>query len=256
MIDSHTHLNHDKFYANPEKYINEAMEKGVTAFLVIGYDLSSSRRALELAKRFSNVYATVGIHPTDIKLRGSNDFREIDDLLNHPKVVGCGEIGLDYYWDKNEQEHIEQKKYFIEQIKLANKHQKPIVVHNRDAAYDTHKVLEDNPPEYGGIMHCYSGSAEMVGNYIRLGLYISLAGPVTFLNAKTPKEVAKATPLDRLLIETDSPYLAPHPLRGKQNESKYLPLILEEIARLRGVDPTIIDQATTENFKRLFRIDK
>ena len=232
------------------------MAKGVEAFLVIGYDLESSRRAHALAQRFENVYAAVGIHPTDIKKRGPGDLGEIEAMLNDKKVVGYGEIGLDYYWDKSGEDQKEQKKYFIEQIKLANEHQKPIIVHTREAAYDTFKILSDNPPRYGGIMHCYSGSAEMVGNYIDLGLYISLGGPVTFLNAKTPKEVAKITPLNRLLVETDSPYLSPHPLRGKTNSPANLPLILEEIARLRGVEAKIIDEATTANFRRLFRLEK
>lgn len=256
MIDSHCHLNHNSFYSNPQKYIDEAMSKGVEAFLVVGYDLESSKRALALAKRFDNVYASVGIHPTDIKKRGQNDFKEIEDMLSDSKVIGYGEIGLDYYWDKDEETQKEQKRFFIEQIKLANKYQKPVIIHNRDAAYDTHKILVDYPPLSGGIMHCYSGSAEMVSNYTALGLYISLGGPVTFLNAKSPKEVAKVTPLNRLLIETDSPYLAPHPLRGTPNSPANLPLILSEIARLRNVDDRVIEDATSANFKRLFRLEK
>jgi TatD DNase family protein len=252
MIDSHCHLNHDRFYANPEKAINAAMQKGVLTFLVVGYDLKSSRRALALANRFPNVYAAVGIHPTDIKTRGENDFKEIEAMLDSPKVVGYGEIGLDYYWDKDEKTQANQKMFFIEQINMANRHHKPIIVHTREAAYDTYKILSDHPPLYGGIMHCYSGSAEMVGNYTSLGFYISLGGPVTFLNAKTPKEVAKIVPLDRLLVETDSPYLAPHPLRGQQNEPQNLPIIVEQIAALRGVDVKTIDEATTANFKQLF----
>ncbi|MFA5421374.1 MAG: TatD family hydrolase [Bacilli bacterium] len=256
MIDTHCHLNHDKFYDNPEKYIAEAMDKGVEAFLVVGYDLKSSRRAAALANRFSNVYAAVGIHPTDIKSRGENDLQEIEKMLDLSKVVGYGEIGLDYYWDKNEAEQKAQKEFFIKQIETANRHRKPIIVHTREAAYDTHKLLVDNPPKYGGIMHCYSGSVEMVSNYVGLGFYISLGGPVTFVNAKTPKEVARATPADRLLVETDSPYLAPHPLRGQQNEPSYLPLILAEIASLRGIEEKALDKLTTENFKRLFGLAK
>lgn len=256
MIDSHCHLNHDRFYGNPEKYITAAMEKGVRSFLVVGYDVKSSRRAVALAKRFPNVYAAVGVHPTDIKSRGENDLKEIEEMLKETKVVGFGEIGLDYYWDKDEKIQTEQKKYFIEQINIANRHQKPIIVHTRDAAYDTYKILCDNRPLYGGIMHCYSGSAEMVGNYVDLGLYISLGGPVTFLNAKTPKEVAKITPIDRLLVETDSPYLAPHPLRGQSNEPANLPLIVEAIANLRGETVAAIDEATTSNFNRLFGLQK
>lgn len=256
MIDSHCHLNHDRFYSNPEKYIAEAMSKGVLSFLVVGYDLKSSQRAFALAKRFDNVYAAVGIHPTDVKSKGLDDFAKIEGMLKHPKVIAYGEIGLDYYWDKDELAQANQKINFIKQIEIANRYQKPVIIHTRDASYDTYKILSDNRPLQGGIMHCYSGSAEMVGNYVDLGMYISLGGPVTFLNAKTPKEVAKIVPLHRLLIETDSPYLAPHPLRGQQNEPAYLPLVAQQIALLRSSDIQTIDTETTANFNRLFKLIK
>jgi len=256
MIDSHCHLNHDDFFADPKKYIDAAMRVGVSAFLVVGYDLKSSLRAIELSKRFDNVYAAIGIHPTDIKSRGEGDLKQIEALLDQPKVIACGEIGLDYYWDKDEAMRREQRACFIEQIEMANRHRKPIIVHTRDAAFHTHDLLVHNPPIYGGIMHCYSGSAEMVDEYASLGLYISLGGPVTFLNAKTPKEVAKSIALDRLLIETDAPYLAPHPLRGQRNETKNLRLICEEIARLRGCSFDEVDRATTANFEKLFGLHK
>ncbi|MFA5480836.1 MAG: TatD family hydrolase [Bacilli bacterium] len=254
MIDSHCHLNHDRFYANPEKYIQDAAEAGVEAFLVVGYDYKSSLKAVALAGRFPNVYAAVGIHPSDIKSRDQKDLGEIEKLLSNPKVIGYGEIGLDYYWDKSEAEQSEQRKYFIDQIDIANRHHKPIIIHTREAAYDTYKILSDHTPLYGGIMHCYSGSAEMVGNYIALGFYISLGGPVTFLNAKTPKEVAKIVPLNRLLIETDAPYLSPHPLRGQPNEPKNIIYVCQEVARLRNQSQQVIDQETTANFKRLFNL--
>lgn len=252
MIDSHCHLNHEHFYKNANVYIEKAMVKGVTAFLVVGYDLESSRKALELARRYPNVYAAVGIHPTDIKKRGSTDLKQIEEMLADAKVVAYGEIGLDYHWDKTSDEQVLQREYFIKQIEIANRYNKPVIIHTRDAAFDTQKILTSNPAKKGGIMHCYSGSVEMVETYIQLGFYIALGGPVTFLNAKTPKDVASSVPLNRLLIETDSPYLAPHPLRGQQNEPSNLPLILAEIASLRGVSPSVIDEATTANFRRLF----
>ncbi|NCA96907.1 MAG: TatD family deoxyribonuclease [Bacteroidia bacterium] len=256
MIDSHCHLNHEKFYSSAEGFIAKAMGKGVEGFLVVGYDLASSQKALELAKRFPNVYAAVGIHPTDIKKRGETDLEQIEKMLSHPKVIAYGEIGLDYHWDKEENEQALQREYFIKQINVANRNGKPVIIHTRDAAFDTYKILSTHQVQRSGIMHCYSGSVEMVDSYVKLGYYIALGGPVTFTNAKTPKEVANHVPLDYLLIETDAPYLAPHPLRGQQNEPSNLPLILNEIANIRGISPLVLDEATTANFRRLFKLEK
>lgn len=252
MIDSHCHLNDKRFSQNVEQVIKKAKENGVKQFLVVGYDLFSSLKAVKLSEKYVEIYAAVGIHPSDIKKMKNHDLEEIEKLLKHKKVIALGEIGLDYYWDKDVNLQNQQKEFFVKQIQLANKYKKPILVHMRDASFDTLEVLKSESPTFGGIMHCYSGSAELVKEFIILGMYISLAGPVTFLNAKTPKEVAKIVPLDRLLIETDSPYLAPHPYRGQSNEPGYLYLIAEEIAKIKNIPLEDLKNKTTQNFKRLF----
>jgi len=254
MIDSHCHLNDKRFSENVEQVIKRAKENGVKKFLVVGYDLVSSTKAVKLSEKYNEVYAAVGIHPSDVKKMKTHDLDEIEALLKNKKVLAVGEIGLDYYWDKEQGLKNEQKEFFVKQIQLANKHQKPIVVHMREASFDTLEILKKVKPTCGGIMHCYSGSAELTKEFMDLDMLISLAGPVTFLNAKTPKEVAKTVPLDKLLIETDSPYLAPHPHRGKSNEPGYLYLIAEEIAKIKNVPLEEIKNKTTQNFKRLFNL--
>ena len=254
IFDTHCHLNHEDLYKDLDNVINRAKEAGVSRFLVVGYDKESSLLAVKLAEQYDFIYAAIGYHPTEINGVSEEDFNEVMELLNHPKVVALGEIGLDYYWvsDLKEREH--QKEYFIRQIKIANKYKKPISIHNRDAINDCLTILKDNPVDMGGIMHCYSGSVESMYEFIKCNMYISLGGPVTFKNAKTPKEVAKVVPLDKLLVETDSPYLAPHPYRGKQNEPSLIPLVIEEIASLRGVSKEEIEEATYQNASKLFHV--
>ncbi len=248
LTDTHVHLNSPELFPIIEQIIQSANAVGVERFFVIGYDFESSQKAIEIASKYPQVYAVVGVHPTEI-LKS----KPIDELLPHPKVVGIGEIGLDYYWDSVPRDV--QKKEFERQIKLAYEYSLPIIIHMRDATADTLEVLRDNKQYLTkGIMHCYGGSVENTADFIDLGFYISLGGPVTFVNAKTPKEVAKIVPANRLLIETDSPYLAPHPHRGKQNSSVYLPLIASAIANLRGTTVEEIAELTTANSKDLFGV--
>lgn len=248
LTDTHVHLNSDQLYTEVEAFINAAKAVHVERFFVIGYDYDSSLRAIEIADRFPNVYAVIGVHPTEVEKS-----RAIDELIQHSKVVGIGEVGLDYYWDSVPRER--QKTEFARQIKLAFDHQLPIVIHMRDATQDTLDVLRANKQFLTkGIMHCYSGSVENVHDFIELGFYISLGGPVTFVNAKTPKDVARIVPSERLLIETDSPYLAPHPFRGKQNSPALLPLIAKEIAMIRLQSVESIAELTTQNSKDLFGV--
>lgn len=248
LIDTHVHLNHDDLYQQLDEVLARAASAQVYKLVVIGYDYESSKRAIEIAERFDHVFAVVGVHPTEVEISPS-----IDTLLPHPKVVAIGEIGLDYHWDtvaKNKQ--IEA---FIRQIDLAHAYQLPIIIHMRDATEDTIEVLRKKKSElHQGIMHCYGGSVESMKHFLDLGFYISLGGPVTFKNAVTPKEVAKKVPIDRLVIETDSPYLAPHPYRGKQNESSFLPLIAESIANIRNITIEELADATTKNAERLLKI--
>lgn len=254
FFDTHCHLNSDEFAADEQGYLNRALAAGVQYLLVVGWDDRSSLKAVELAEKYPNVYAAVGFHPCDVFKVPEDRFSVIKKLLSHPKVVALGEIGLDFYWNKTEEEHEVQRKYFIRQIELANRFNKPVVVHMREATAETLKILKENRPLAGGVMHCYSGSKELVPDFLALGLMISLGGPVTFTNARISKEVAKAVPLKSLLIETDAPYLAPTPNRGKKNESSFLPLIAAEIGFLRGLDAEDISEWTTRNAMALFHV--
>ena len=206
-FDTHCHLNSEQLYENRDEFIKHALDNQVEMMVVVGYDLESSKKAVEIAKEHSFIYAAVGIGPNDCLNTTTQDLQIIDEYLNEPKVVALGEIGLDYYWDDVPSD--KQKEIFQQQVDLAKKHQKPIIIHCRDAYEDTYEVLKRNG--HPGIMHCYSGSVEMAKRFIDLGFYISLAGPVTFKNARVPKDVAEKIGLEHLLIETDCPYLTPHP---------------------------------------------
>ncbi len=253
-FDTHCHLNSDEYKQDVEGYIQRAKAVGVDFLLVVGWDDQSSIKAVELAEQYPNVYAAVGYHPSEVFQVPEDRFSVIKRLLSHPKVVALGEIGLDFYWNKTEEEHETQRKYFVRQIELANRFQKPVIIHSRDASAETLRILTENRPLAGGVMHCYSGSKEMAPEFIKLGLMISLGGPVTFQNARVSKEVAQSVPLKSLLIETDAPYLAPTPHRGKKNESAFLPLIAATIGSLRGLDAEDVAEWTTRNAKALFHV--
>ena len=251
LVDTHVHLNSHKFKDNVHDVIKRAVDNGVGIMIVVGYDQHTNELAIDLAERYDFLYATVGYHPTDAKNIREADFELLIEQLKHPKVVGIGECGLDFYWDK---EHVEQQiKVFQRQIELSLELDKPLIIHMRDAAEATYNVLSEYKG-LKGIMHSYSGSAEMAPLFIELGLYISLSGPVTFKNGHKPKKVAEAVPLEHLLIETDAPYLSPHPFRGKTNEPARVKLVAEEIARLKNVPFEPVATITTNNAKALFQI--
>ena len=254
MIDSHCHIN-DKAFENYESmYIKEASANGVNTFLVVGYDLDSSKKAIEISEGFECCFAAIGIHPSDSKRFELNVLEKIDLLAKNNRAVAVGEIGLDYYWDKEENIKNKQKEFFIKQIEIANKHDLPISIHCHDAYEDCLNILKLHPVKKGGIMHCYGGSKEMIGEFIKLGFLIGIGGVVTFKNAVKMKEVAAAVPSNKYVLETDSPYLAPTPFRGQQNHSKYLYLVRDEIAKLRNCSPETIEEETNKNFKNLFKL--
>lgn len=253
IFDTHCHFNHDEFYKDANRFLLEAKENGVQRFLVVGYDKESSLRAVKLAEQYEEMYAAIGFHPTEINV-SEEDFQVVMNLLSHPKVVAVGEIGLDYHWVKDSSQREKQKEYFIRQIEIANKYNKPIVVHNRDAMQDCFDILKEHRVTKGGIMHCYSGSAEMARELIKLNFMIGLGGPVTFLNAKTPKEVAEIIPLTSLVLETDAPYLAPHPHRGETNRPMYIVLVLNEISKIRNMSSEELAKITYDNACRVFHV--
>lgn len=251
LIDTHVHLNSDTLYQDLENVINRALDNDVKEMIVVGFDTVTNARAIEIAEKYPFIYATVGLHPTEAKDVVEEDFILLREQLKHPKVVGVGECGLDFYWDKD---HVEdQIDVFRKQIDLSKEYNKPLVIHMRDASEATYNVLKEYQ-DLKGVMHCYSGSAEMAPRFLELGMYISLGGPVTFKNGHKPKQVATTIDKDYLLVETDSPYLSPHPFRGKTNEPSRVKLVAEEIARLRNVSYEEIANLTTKNAKRLFNL--
>jgi len=255
LFDTHMHLNARQYEEDQEEVIQRATEAGVTTMVVVGFDDETIPLAIELAEKYDHIYAAVGWHPVDAIDCKPEHLDWLESLTKHPKVVALGEMGLDYHWDKSPKEV--QQEVFRKQIRLAKKLQMPIIIHNREATADVIRILqEEDAAEIGGIMHCYSGTLEEVQPCLDMNFYISLAGPVTFKNAKEVKEVAKIIPLDRLLIETDAPYLAPHPYRGKRNEPSYVKLVAEEIARLREMDFATICEITTRNAFDIFGIKK
>ncbi|WP_449538318.1 TatD family hydrolase [Ferdinandcohnia sp. Marseille-Q9671] len=253
LIDTHAHLNAIQYQDDLEEVIERAQKEGVTTIVVVGFDRETITRAIELAEQYEFIYATVGWHPVDAIDMTDEDLQWIEELCSHPKVVALGEMGLDYHWDKSPKDI--QKEVFRKQIALAKKVKLPIIIHNREATADIIEILEEeNAREVGGIMHCFTGSVEVAKQCMDMNFYISFGGPVTFKNAKKPKEVAVEIPLDRLLIETDCPYLTPHPFRGKRNEPSYVKYVAEQLAELKGVSFEEIAQKTTDNAKRFFGI--
>lgn len=253
-FDTHAHLNADNFRNNLSNIIEEARSVKVDYINVVGFNPKTNDRAIKIATKYENIFATCGLHPTEVQNFTEDNINTLEEYLAIDKTVAIGECGLDYYWHKETK--IRQIFFFERQIDLAKKYQKPIIVHVRDAFNDSYDVLKKatNDGKLKGVMHCFSGSKEMALRFIDLGFYISLGGPVTFKNAKVPKEVAKIVPLDRLMIETDCPYLAPHPYRGKENKPSYLPLIAKEIAEIKNVSLDEIAYHTTNNAKKLFNI--
>jgi len=254
MIDSHCHINDDLYKDNPDKYIKESEKTGVFQFLVVGFDEKSSELALEIAKNNKRCFAAVGIHPSDVKHMEPGDLEKIRKLAEDTRVIAIGEIGLDYYWDKDESIKEQQRLYFKKQIEIANEMNLPISVHCREAIDDCLQILRENPVKNGGIMHCYAGSLESAREFISLGFLLGFGGTVTFKNSVRPKEVVANIPSNSYVLETDSPYLTPHPFRGKPNHSIYLHLVTDKIAELRGVSSEQVERETTENFKRVFKI--
>lgn len=253
-FDTHVHLNSEQ-YENIEEIIQNALNNNVNKMVVVGYDLESSLKAVEIASLYDFIYACVGIHPSEIKKMKENDLIEIEKLLNNPKVVAIGEIGLDYHWDTDNKEN--QKEIFVKQIKWSKKYNLPIVIHSRDAGLDTYEVLKENKGHFTkGIMHCYSYSLELAKEYEKLNLLFSFGGPLTFLNAKQNKEVVKTIDLSKILSETDAPYLTPHPYRGQRNEPKFIGLVIDEIAKLKNMNKEEVMSIIYNNACEFFGIEK
>ncbi len=250
-VDSHAHLNDDLLYPEADAIIQRAKNAGIDKIVCAGYDKSSNNRAIELARKHSMVYAAIGFHPEYAADTTEDDLAWLKANCHQEKVVAIGEIGLDYHWDKTSME--KQKELFARQIGIAEEANLPIVVHMRDATEDALSILKNKKsPGFPGVMHCFSGSVESAEAFMKTGMFISLAGTVTFKNARQPKEVALSVDLEKLLIETDSPYLAPAPYRGKTNEPAYVVKVAEEIAKIKGLPVETVAAKTSANAERLF----
>jgi TatD DNase family protein len=255
LFDTHAHLNAIQYEEDIVEVIERAKSENVTHIVVVGFDKDTIKKAMELTDQYDMIYAAVGWHPVDAIDMTDDDLKWIKELASHPKVVAIGEMGLDYYWDKSPRDI--QKEVFRKQIQLAREVQLPIIIHNREATEDVIKILqEENASEVGGVMHCFTGSLEVAKQCMDMNFYISFGGPVTFKNAKKPKEVAVEIPIDRLLIETDCPYLTPHPFRGKRNEPSYVKYVAEQIATLKELSVEEIARKTSDNAMRLFGITR
>ena len=255
IFDTHCHLYDSSYEQDPKSIIVNSYRNNVGLMMIPGDNILNSKKALELASSYEYVYCAVGVHPESVENEDINVTREtLFELAKNDKVKAIGEIGLDYYWTKDENNIEKQKAFFIEQILIANELHLPIIVHDREAHQDTLEILKKYPPLYGCVIHCFSGSVEMMKECIKLGFYIGLDGPVTYKNAVVPKEVAKAVPLDRLLLETDAPYLPPVPYRGQKNYPEYIKYIIKEISILRNISENEIEETTFSNGKRFFGV--
>lgn len=254
-FDSHAHYDDSKFDEDRKEIIQKMYDEGVTKIISAGYNLESSKYASKLTSEYDFIYTTCGISPNDIP-EGEKEFYkeliEIKELTKNEKCVAIGEIGLDYYWNKENKQY--QKRAFIEQINLANEVDLPIVIHSRDAISDTLEILKNNKVNRKGVFHCCMLNRELVKEALKLGFYISFAGPVTFKNSKNAQEIIKMVPNERFFIETDSPYLSPEPNRGKRNDSRNLKYIVEKIAKEKDIDIEKVAEISYKNAVEFFRI--
>ena len=277
IFDTHAHYDDARFDEDREAVLASLSSYGVGTVCNIGSDIESSKSSLALAKKYSFIYAAVGVHPESVAAMSEDDIAALRQMviderlevgaakekiaegidlyfLPEKKIVAIGEIGLDYYWE--EVPHDVQKKWFIRQLELSNELELPVVIHSRDAAKDSYDILKEfKTGENAGIMHCFGYSREMARQFIDLGYMIGLGGVVTFKNGRVAKEVAEYVPLDRLVLETDCPYMAPHPHRGERNFSGYLPLVVSEIAGIKGISEEELVNACEENARRIYGLN-
>lgn len=253
IFDSHTHYDDTQFNDDREIVLKEIKEKGVIGILNCGSDLRGMEMSVELANKHDFIYAAVGIHPEYANVVDKKVIERIKELTNNSKVRAIGEIGLDYYWEENPPREVQQKAFRM-QMDLARELKLPVIIHDREAHKDTLDIMKEYS-DVTGVVHCFSGSVEFARECLKLGYYIGITGVVTFKNAKVIKEVAKEVPLDRLLVETDCPYMAPTPFRGKRNQSDYVQFIIEEIANIRGITKEEVEEATINNVKNLLNLE-
>lgn len=253
IFDTHVHYDDEAFDQDREAVLQKIREDGVGMIADIGADIASSKKAMELSERYDFIYAVVGVHPSEVEPMQPSDIAWLREMAKKPKVVAIGEIGLDYHYEEPEREL--QKKWFKAQLELAKEVKLPVSIHSREAAQDTLTIMQQmDMQETGGVIHCFSYGWEMAKIYLDMGFYLGIGGVVTFKNAKKLKEVVQKAPLERIVLETDGPYLAPEPFRGKRNMSSYLTYVAEKIAELKKITPEEVIQITEQNARRLYHI--
>lgn len=252
IIDTHAHYDDEQFDIDREELLSSLEAGGISTVVNASASVHSWDKILELTKKYPFVYGMIGVHPDEIGELDEESFARMEKLVSEPKIVAVGEIGLDYYWDK--ESHEQQKEWFIRQLNLAREKNLPVNIHSREAAADTFEILKEYGQGLKAIIHCYSYSKEMALEYVKMGYLIGVGGVVTFKNAKKLKEVVQAVPMEQLVLETDCPYLAPTPYRGKRNSSLYLPYVAEAIAELKGMTAEEVIEKTEENARRFYGI--
>lgn len=254
IFDTHAHYDDEAFEEDREELLTGMKGFGVELIFNVGANMESSKRSIALSEKYPFVYAAVGVHPDEVGELSEEKLSKLREWSKHPKVKAIGEIGLDYYWDK--EQHELQKHWFHRQMELASEEKLPIIVHSREAAKDTlDMMIAAKPLELQGVIHCYSYSAEQAREYLNMGYYLGIGGVLTFKNAKKLKEVAAYTPISQIVLETDCPYLAPVPDRGKRNDSRKLLSVAGELAAIKNLPVEEVIRITNENGKRLYRIE-
>lgn len=255
IFETHAHYDDEAFDEDREMLLMSMQENEIGYVVNVGASLSSTQKSIQLAEKYPFVYAAAGVHPSETAELNEENFEWLQGQCRHKKVVAIGEIGLDYYWKEPAQET--QKRWFARQLELAKTIQKPVIIHSRDAAKDTFDMISaHNVGEVGGVVHCFSYSVEMALEYVALGFYIGIGGVVTFKNGRKLKEVVEAVPIKRILLETDSPYLAPEPNRGTRNSSFNLPAIAQKIAQIKGMTYDEVVSITEENARQMYHIER
>lgn len=254
LIDTHCHLNDNQFEGKVDEVISRSSQHNVTKLICVGADLNTSYKAVEIANKYSNVYAVIGVHPDDANTFDDIIFEKLYQLAKNKKVVAIGEIGLDYHFIQNNKG--KQKQCFVKQIELANILNLPIVIHTRDAMGDTLDIVRKNKDKIkkGGVFHCFHGSKEVLDEINKMGFYVSFGGAITFNNANNLREIVKCTPLDKILTETDCPYMAPVPFRGTVNEPKNIDIILEKMSEIKNISKNDLEKIIENNVKNIFNI--
>lgn len=253
IFDTHAHYDDEAFDEDRESLLENLEKNQITKIVNVGADISSSRATISLTKQYPFIYGAIGVHPSETKELTQKDMDWVREVSKSSKIVAIGEIGLDYYWGEPEKEV--QKKWFREQIKIAKEEKLPVIIHSRDAAKDTLEIMkEECAEEAGGVIHCFSYSAEMAKEYIQMGFYIGIGGVVTFKNAKKLKEVVEQIPLESIVLETDCPYLAPEGRRGERNCSLYLPRVIQEISSLKQIEESTVIEQTYQNAIQLYHL--